>query len=287
MVLGNVEKMNRKILSIVFLVSLLSLMVIPFASATTYTFGVTTTSGSSSFGPAANQATAIPFTPTSGTDATMKLISFYTYLDPVDATGVKAVIWNGTGSYEVLKVSDQIMYGTEGWYFFTFDNGGDFIVYNNTAYRIGIIGDGHWHAYPSAAGNSLGNWLDDTNSFTSPTAMSNAPTSYMTGYIQCATPDAPTPTPAPTASPTPADISWGIWATLSPYSTLIFPLIIILIVAILCGKFGGVWGFFAGLNVSCILIYAVMGATYFPLWGIVILGIVDGLLLFGKISGRV
>lgn len=100
---------------------------------------------------------------------------------------------------------------------------------------------------------------------------------------------APTPTPVPaTSTPTPTpDMSYGIWSTIAPYSTMLLPLIIILVVAIICGKFGGVWGFFAGLNVSCILIYVIMGTAYFPLWGIILLAVVDAMLLFGKVSGRI
>lgn len=100
----------------------------------------------------------------------------------------------------------------------------------------------------------------------------------------------PTPTPAPTATPSPiptTDPSGGIWTTLAPYGNILLPLVLILVVAIICGRFGGVWGFFAGLNVTVILIYVVMGVTYFPLWGIIMLAVVDAMLVFGKISGRV
>lgn len=100
----------------------------------------------------------------------------------------------------------------------------------------------------------------------------------------------PTPTPVPTAtpspSPTPFTYQGDIWAALSPYANILLPLVLIIFIALLCGKYGGVWGFFAGLNVTAILVYAIMGAAYMPLWGLVMLALVDGLLLFGKISGR-
>lgn len=103
------------------------------------------------------------------------------------------------------------------------------------------------------------------------------------GYIS-AIPDADMPTATP--SPTPYLYQGDIWAALSPYANILLPLVLIVFIALLCGKYGGVWGFFAGLNVTAILVYAIMGAAYMPLWGLLMLALVDGLLLFGKISGR-
>jgi hypothetical protein len=100
--------------------------------------------------------------------------------------------------------------------------------------------------------------------------------------------DVPTPTststPAPTPTTQPTDIlSW--WD--SQFFNLLLPLIVILVVSVIAGYFGGAWGFFAGLNVAVILVYVVMGTSYIPLWGVVLIAVVDALMLFGKVSGRV
>lgn len=114
------------------------------------------------------------------------------------------------------------------------------------------------------------------------------------------------PTTAPTASPTPNPSTYQYWngthwvsyipATIepnifengvaAPYIQMLVPIIILACASLLGWKFGGAWGFFAGLNIGAILAYMILGNSVFPLWGIVALLVIDGLLLFGKVGIR-
>lgn len=108
----------------------------------------------------------------------------------------------------------------------------------------------------------------------------------------------PTPTPQPSsylywngtvwvnyipATPEPNIFENGVAA---PYIQMMVPIIILAAAALLGYKFAGAWGFFAGLNIGAILSYMILGSSVFPLWGIVALLVIDGLLLFGKIGIR-
>lgn len=70
-----------------------------------------------------------------------------------------------------------------------------------------------------------------------------------------------------------------------PYLNLLMPVIILGIAALLGYKFAGAWGFFAGVNIGAIITYMTL-PDVFPLWGIIALLIIDGLLLFGKVGIR-
>lgn len=82
-------------------------------------------------------------------------------------------------------------------------------------------------------------------------------------------------TPAPTEPPGNGDEDIeNLTAIILPW---LVPLLICLIPALLGYKFVGELGFFIGLNVGCILAYVtLMGTAYaFPLWGIILVGVMD------------
>lgn len=188
----------------------------------------------------------------------------------IDLTNVNN---NTAGTQITFEFNSTLLLSSSTWYqFYVYAVPDSGSIGNWIKIKTNLGGSGSYAGY--AHEYTSGAWGDDN---------------YDTCFYVTALDAQPTPTPTPVVTPTPvpADVSWGIWATLTPYANLFLPLIFILVVAIVCGRYGGVWGFFAGLNVSCILIYAVMGATYFPLWGMVLLGLIDGALLFGKITGRI
>lgn len=94
----------------------------------------------------------------------------------------------------------------------------------------------------------------------------------------------PTPTPTPTATP-PADgdTFWntGIGAQIFAFIPTLTSLIVVLLAAFLGWKFAGPWGFFAGINLGYIISVAL---NILPLWGMIALLVIDGLLLFGKVG---
>lgn len=99
---------------------------------------------------------------------------------------------------------------------------------------------------------------------------------------------AASPTPTPTADPSataapPVELT-NIWATVGSLIQLIVPLMVVVLPAFFGYKFAGAWGFLAGINIGAILAYVILGATVFPLWGIVVILILDALLLFGKVG---
>lgn len=112
------------------------------------------------------------------------------------------------------------------------------------------------------------------------------------------TTDAATPTPQPSSYLYWNGTAWVPYATVTPepnifengvatpYIQMLVPIIILAAAALLGWKFAGAWGFFAGLNIGAILTYMILGSSVFPLWGIVALLVIDGLLLFGKIGIR-
>lgn len=174
------------------------------------------------------------------------------------------------------------------WYNFLYED----MPYLNASrnYRILTVMEGtptYWIKVGCVT-NNPSNTVFVTDIFTTPSWNEGAKGYGLMYRVLTDTDPAPTPTPSPSPSPSPTPFTYqgDIWEALTPYGTLILPLVLILLVALLCGRYAGVWGFFAGLNIAAILVYAIMGAAYLPLWGLVILALVDGLLLFGKISGR-
>lgn len=87
-------------------------------------------------------------------------------------------------------------------------------------------------------------------------------------------------TPAPTAAPTPTATETFINNSMGYVASLLF----ILIPAFLCWYAAGGWGFFIGINIGVILSYLILGATFMPIWAIVLVGIMDIALLFGKVG---
>lgn len=94
-----------------------------------------------------------------------------------------------------------------------------------------------------------------------------------------------TPTPTPPATTGTTDDFWNgsIGTTLTGAIGLILPLLFMFIPAFFFYKFAGAWGFFAGINIGVILSYLFIPAMQ-QVWIIVVLVIVDGLLLFGKVG---
>lgn len=84
----------------------------------------------------------------------------------------------------------------------------------------------------------------------------------------------PTPTPAPTSSSTGDADMEALTAAILPW---LVPLLVCLIPALLGYKFVGELGFFIGLNVGVILAYVTLASTAFafPLWGIILVGVMD------------
>lgn len=82
-----------------------------------------------------------------------------------------------------------------------------------------------------------------------------------------------------------ADEFWntGLGAQIFAFIPTLTSLIIVLMAAFLGWKFAGPWGFFAGINLGYI-VSVVFGIL--PLWGMIALLVVDGLLLFGKVGFR-
>ena len=99
---------------------------------------------------------------------------------------------------------------------------------------------------------------------------------------------APTPTPTPTITPTPIPAPLSEWLDgtgqiaelLIP---LIIPLAVIVLLGLLCYKFAGPWGFFAGLNLGIILCYS-FGLIY--LWAVVLIAIIDVSILVIGLRGE-
>jgi len=84
----------------------------------------------------------------------------------------------------------------------------------------------------------------------------------------------------PTVSPGGSGDTLGTVLTLLTSQAMI-SLFIMVIVGFVCYLMAGAWGFFAGLNVSAIMLLL---AGVLDLWAIIVLAIVDGLLLYGKVS---
>lgn len=123
---------------------------------------------------------------------------------------------------------------------------------------------------------------DATNSYASPsnpTDGTNYNSAEISIYLNLYGIVAATPTPLPTPVPS-TDLWTGTW--IENIITIILPLALILIPAFLGWKFAKAWGFFAGLNVGVILCY-VYGQMV-PLWGVIVMVVADGLLLFGKVG---
>lgn len=94
----------------------------------------------------------------------------------------------------------------------------------------------------------------------------------------------PTPTADPAATATPNPAFTSTWNTLASLINLLVPLLCVVLPAFFGYKFAGAWGFLAGINIGAILAYVILGPTIFPLWGIVVILILDALLLFGKVG---
>lgn len=125
-------------------------------------------------------------------------------------------------------------------------------------------------------------------------------------YVITSETPAPTATPTPTPTATPNPSSYQYWNgthwvpytpstpepnifendIATPYITMLVPIILLACASLIGWKFAGAWGFFAGLNIGAILAYMILGSSVFPLWGIVALLVIDGLLLFGKVGIR-
>lgn len=105
----------------------------------------------------------------------------------------------------------------------------------------------------------------------------------------------PQSTPTPTPSPTPTPYIGNYWdnqaseqgntgyAWLNSTIPFFVPLILVLVCAFSGYKFAGPWGFMAGLNLGIIFTYVIF-PSYMPLWAVVTMLVVDGLLLFGKVT---
>lgn len=90
-----------------------------------------------------------------------------------------------------------------------------------------------------------------------------------------------TPTPPPAGT----NEFWnnGVGAQIFGFLPTLTSLIVVLMAAFLGYKFAGPWGFMAGLNLGYVV------SIFFnllPLWGMIALLVVDGLLLFGKVGFR-
>jgi len=72
----------------------------------------------------------------------------------------------------------------------------------------------------------------------------------------------------------------GFWLILS----VIVPLLIIFGCGLIGNKLGKTWGFFTGLNIGAIVTYVCLPA-YLPIWGLVLVVLMDVLLLYGKVRG--
>lgn len=196
---------------------------------------------------------------------------------------VKMVILNNDRS--ILAVSNPVTVtnSTGTWFTLTF-TGTVTITKASNYYALCIIHDGDSNIYPYYAGGLTYSYItDNSNNYGSPVAP--AAGDYSIGYklalyLTLYEPESPTPTPtgAPTAPPT--DIWSGTW--IENVIGIILPLALILIPAFIGWKFAKAWGFFAGLNVGVILCYVY--GQMIPLWGVVVMLVVDGLMLFGKLG---
>lgn len=118
-------------------------------------------------------------------------------------------------------------------------------------------------------------WTDGDNTYDN----------YFSVFGETELPDpSATPTPAPSTTPSVPTELTDIWATVGSLIQLIVPLMVVVLPAFFGYKFAGAWGFLAGINIGAILAYVILGAATFPLWGIVVILILDALLLFGKVG---
>lgn len=209
------------------------------------------------------------------------------------------IIENSTTTYSRSDLTDTDSYSSATWKTFTFSGNTQLTTANGGVYYIGLF-------LLSMTGSTGANSFSMVQCSITPYHIWKYTNTWAEVSAQvcinvhgtASAPATPSPTPAPSnylwwngsawVSYTPATPEPNIFdnGVATPYITMLVPVVLLAVAALLGWKFAGAWGFFAGLNLGAILCYVILGSSVFPLWGVVALLIVDGLLLFGKVGFR-
>lgn len=168
------------------------------------------------------------------------------------------------------------------WFTFTFP-GTEYLDSNKKySFELHVISQTIDSAHPILLGGSA---QDSGNSYYQYNSGWEVSTQDLSATISVSATAATTPSPTPIIDAVDPNSFWntGLGAQIFSFIPTLTSLIVVLIAAFLGWKFAGPWGFFAGINLGYIIsvIFNIL-----PLWGMIALLVVDGLLLFGKVGFR-